>query len=253
MAEEKTPVATATDLAKQPESNNLAVLPNYDNANNFALLQRMAASLAASDIVPDTYKNKPANCMIALEMANRMDIAAMMVMQNMYIVKGKPSWAGSFVIARINSSGRFAQALEFVFDGEGESRSCYAWTKSHSGAIIKGTVITYAMAKGEGWLSNTKWKNMPDQMFSYRAGAFFGRVHCPDLIMGMQTAEELEDTRGKGVVEPVVLSKEQMKVVKDEITAGRPEEAKKVIEEIELTPEQKEEIEKELSLFYDKK
>lgn len=247
MAETKEP---ATELAKQPETNNLPVLPNYDNANNFALLQRMATSLAASDIVPDTYKNKPANCMIALEMANRMNIAAMMVMQNMYIVKGKPSWAGAFVIARINSSGRFAQALEFVFEGEGETRSCYAWTKSYSGAIITGTKITYKMAKDEGWLSNSKWKNMPDQMFSYRAGAFFGRVHCPDLIMGMQTAEEVEDTRGRGEVEPVTLTPEQMKIVKDEIKAGKPEEAQKVIDEIPITQEQRDEIEAEMSLFY---
>lgn len=241
----------ATELAKQPETNNLAVLPNYENASNFALLQRMALSLSDSDIVPELYRKKAANCMIALEMANRMGIPSMMVMQNMFIVKGKPSWAGAFVIGRINSSGRFAQALQFTFEGEGEMRSCFAWTKNHEGTIVPGTKITWKMVKDEGWASNPKWKNMPDQMFSYRAGAFFGRVHCPDLIMGMQTAEELEDTRGKGTVEPVVLSEQQMKTVIGEIKQGRPEEAKKVIDEIELSPEQKEEIEKELSLFYD--
>ena len=51
------------------------------------------------------------------------------------------------------------------------------------------------MAKEEGWLtkSGSKWKTMPDLMIRYRAAAFFGRLYAPDIIMGMQASDEIED------------------------------------------------------------
>ena len=54
------------------------------------------------------------------------------------------------------------------------------------------------MVKAEGWYdkSGSKWKTMPDQMFRYRAAAFFARAFCPDVLMGLQTVEETRDVRG---------------------------------------------------------
>ena len=51
------------------------------------------------------------------------------------------------------------------------------------------------MADAEGWTkkNGSKWKTMPELMLSYRAATFFGRMYCPDLLMGMQTADEVED------------------------------------------------------------
>jgi hypothetical protein len=51
------------------------------------------------------------------------------------------------------------------------------------------------MVKAEGWdsKSGSKWKSIPSQMFCYRAAAFFGRLYCPERLLGMQTAEELQD------------------------------------------------------------
>ena len=54
------------------------------------------------------------------------------------------------------------------------------------------------MAKNEGWLdkNGSKWKTMPRQMMMYRAASFFARVYCPDVLMGMQTVEEVKDVNG---------------------------------------------------------
>ena len=58
---------------------------------------------------------------------------------------------------------------------------------------IQGTEITIAMAKAEGWMQNTKWRNMPQQMLAYRAASFFARVYCPNTLMGCQVEGEVED------------------------------------------------------------
>jgi hypothetical protein len=58
-----------------------------------------------------------------------------------------------------------------------------------------GVKVDMAMAKAEGWIDKTgsKWKTMPQLMLRYRAATFFGRVYCPEILMGMHTEEEVED------------------------------------------------------------
>jgi hypothetical protein len=60
------------------------------------------------------------------------------------------------------------------------------------------------MAKAEGWYgkSGSKWQTMPELMLAYRASAFFTRIHAPQLLMGLQTREEVEDVTKR---EPVVV------------------------------------------------
>ncbi len=51
-----------------------------------------------------------------------------MVMQNVHIIQGRPSWSSQFIIAAINGCGRFAP-LQFRMAGEGDKRSCVAFAK----------------------------------------------------------------------------------------------------------------------------
>jgi hypothetical protein len=188
-------------IAVIPE-NNVATTPAptaatgmslYGSRDSYRMALDAAAKLSASKIVPEAFKDDPGACLIAIDTASRMDIPLLMVLQNLYIVKGKPSWSGSFVIARLNSCGRFTP-LDFVMEGDCDTLSCYVQTVRRSdGRTIKGTTITMEMARAEGWLGNAKWKNMREQMICYRAASFFGRVHAPDVILGMHTTEEVED------------------------------------------------------------
>lgn len=159
--------------------------------------QRVAKLLSSSDIVPKAYQNNIPNTLVALEMANRIGASPLMVMQNLNVIHGKPSWGSSFIIAALNSCGRF-EPLEFVYTGtEGaDDWACHVLTKNKkSGAKIKGISVSMAMAKAEGWYSKagSKWKTMPELMLSYRAAAFFGRIHAPDILQGMHTTDEVAD------------------------------------------------------------
>jgi hypothetical protein len=51
------------------------------------------------------------------------------------------------------------------------------------------------MADKEGWTKKpgSKWLSMPNQMLRYRAAAFWQRAYCPEISMGLMTAEEAED------------------------------------------------------------
>ena len=194
--------ANGTEAAPQQDTALTAPASAYAPTiwNNDAMLRqafRAAKYLASSAIVPgQTYRGHPENCLIAIDMANRMNLAPLLVMQNLYIVNGKPGWSGQFCISAINGCGRFSP-LEFVIDEN--DGSCYAKAVNlATGKLCVGTPITWDMVRGEGWLdkSGSKWKTMPQQMFMYRAAAFFARIYCPDVLMGIQTADEIRDVSG---------------------------------------------------------
>lgn len=201
MDEVKTTEQTAEETTAVATTQQTNCVPTmWNDASMLKQAYKAAQYLASSDLVPDaTYKNKPQNCLIALDLSNRMGLAPLLVMQNLYIVKGKPAWSGQFCITAVNGCGRFTP-LDFVFTGESEEDAgCYAQaTRVSDGKLCVGTKITMQMAKNEGWLdkSGSKWKSMPQQMLMYRAASFFARVYCPDVLMGCQTVEELKDVNG---------------------------------------------------------
>ena len=158
----------------------------------FETAQRQAKALSASDLVPQQYKNNVANTLVALEIANRIGASPLMVMQNLNIIHGRPSWGSSFIIAAINGSGKFT-ALRFVGDlTKGIKAVCQ---EKATGETLEGPVVTMEMAKSEGWLdkAGSKWKTMPELMMRYRAAAFFGRLYAPEITMGMHSTEEIVD------------------------------------------------------------
>lgn len=205
--EEKKPPETMEDQglpeAQEPLALSVAVptaVTMWNDPKIMNLSFRTARMLSCSAMVPDVYRNSPENCLVAIDLANRLGLSPLMVMQNLYVVKGKPSWSGSFCAAAINGSGRFTP-LEFSFVGEPGSpaHGCYASAvRVSTGKRCVSETITMKMAQDEGWLNKpgSKWKTMPKQMMMYRAAAFFARVFCPDILLGIPTYEEVQDVKG---------------------------------------------------------
>lgn len=190
----------------EPESKLLSVAmaaatPSvWTDKDQFNQMLRAAQMLSQTNIIPQSYQGKPQDCFIAVDMATRMNVSPMVVMQNMYVVKGKPSWAGQACTMLINSCGKFRDVKHIYTGTKGtDNRGCYVEAvRVSDGETVQGVEVTISMAKAEGWISNPKWRNMPDLMLAYRASAFFARVYCPEALMGVQTYEEVEDIRDNG-------------------------------------------------------
>lgn len=168
----------------------------FGTSDNFIMAMQMAKALASSTIVPQTFQKNEANCLIAIEQAQRLRVSPMMVMQNLHVIQGRPSWSSKFLIAAINNSGKFDMELQFeeTQDKDGKPFSCTAWT-TKNGRKVNGMTVDMDIAKEEGWLSKngSKWKTMPQLMLRYRAASFFSSLNCPELTMGLYTREEMQD------------------------------------------------------------
>lgn len=205
----------------------------------FDQIQRVAKALAGSTLVPVQYRaftevkeygkvvgHQPngaglPNCIVALNMAQRMGADPLMVMQNLYVIEGRPSWSSQFIIASINSCGRFSP-LRFDISEPGKSeeigyaatfwkdgkkvteqrkakikhQTCRAWViEKETGDRLDGPLVSIQMAIDEGWLTKngSKWLTMPEIMLRYRAASLLGRLYAPELLMGLQSREEVED------------------------------------------------------------
>lgn len=227
-------------LQANPSSVGLLDIQAFENT------QRIANMLSQSTLVPEQYRatiavktgqkdqngnpiikiepnaNGLANCIIALNMANRMGADPLMVMQNLYLIEGRPAWSSQFILASLNSCGRFS-ALRFDIEDLGEveveyqeyqwnnttkkreltnrktkvrNLTCVAWAiEKETGDRIESSKISVEMAVKEGWYgkNGSKWKTMPEQMLRYRAASFFGRIYAPEILMGLRSDDEERD------------------------------------------------------------
>lgn len=280
-------VMTTEQLRAQRKPENVEA--NFNTYRGFQAMHHMAESLANSTIIPEAFRNtlmvkdrydaqakkwiyRPeanpngvSNCIIALNMAQRLGADPMMIMQNLYLVDGRPSWSSQFIIAAINSSGRYSPLRFDITGGEEEveipyavtewvynqatkkkepvesnqtarvkNYKCVAWVvEKATGERLESTPITMEMAVKEGWYqkNGSKWQSMPEQMLRYRAASFFGRIYAPDLLMGLRTQEEEMESIIDITPEPApqeapqTLDSIKQNVVK-EVTADAPAEEK---------------------------
>ena len=183
------------DTPKQTETKPAKVEQHQTALQSFSDDWRIANQLAKSTIVPENYKGKPENVVIAVGLARQMDLPPFTVMQNLAIIRGKTSWSGSFCKTLIERTGKFRD-LELNYIGEKgkDTYGCYlSAIRVSDGKLIKGPEVTMKMAKEENWTSNKKWLTLTDLMLAYRCQSFFCRLYVPEAMNGIYTSEEVED------------------------------------------------------------
>ena len=184
----------------------------YQTTESFEFAQRQAKSLCESNLVPTDYRGQKglSNCLVALEMSKRMNLSPLTVMQNLNIIHGRPSWSAAFIASQIMGCGRFKN-FHYIVSGKDDSLSvqCQA-IRLEDNKLVKGTAVTMKMARQEGWTKNSKYSSMPELMLRNRAATFFGRQYIPDLLLGVQTSEEVVD------IQPIDVTTGNVEIVVDQ-------------------------------------
>lgn len=199
----------------------------FSSASAFDEAQRFAKALASSTLIPPAFQGQQglANCLVALNISRRMNMDPLMVVQNLHIIHGRPSWSSQFIIGLINGCGRFSP-LRYELSGKGESLACTAVaTELSTGEELRGPEVTMAMAKREGWAtkSGSKWATMPELMIRYRAAAFWGRLYIPELLVGIQTQEEVLDVESVTVTQAEPAPATAVEQLNEKIKQPKPE------------------------------
>ena len=239
---------------------------NFFDPLQFETMQRVCKMFASSELVPDMYKASDknpiekaiSNCMIAIEIAQRIGASPLMVMQNMVPIYGKPSWSSKFLVATVNTCGRFnplqyrftekgmlgmVDYTDYVWDNTTRSKKpvvkqfdgkkimdieCVAYTTAKgSDQVLESSPVSLRLAIQEGWYTKngSKWQTMAKQMLMYRAASFWTSAYAPELSMGMRTVEEQQD---------IYTDFEEVKDVKEEVAKEKEENANQTTIAIDL-------------------
>ena len=182
------------DIQKMPSALNESV---FTSLASFKENYMIGKYFSQSNLVPQAYQGKPMDCAIAVDIANRMGVSPMFVMQNLWVVRGIPSWSGQACMGLIKGSGRYKNVKYNMTGNKGEDTwGCFVSAiEVATGDEIQGAEVTIGMAKKEGWYSKSgsKWQTMPEIMLRYRAATFFARLYCPNELMGFKVEGETED------------------------------------------------------------
>lgn len=242
-------------VAMQPTTSQAIV--NFFDPLQFETMQRVCKMFASSELVPDMYKASEknpiekaiSNCMIAIEISQRIGASPLMVMQNMVPIYGKPSWSSKFLVATVNTCGRFnplqyrftekgmlgmVDYTDYVWDNATRSKKpvvkqfdgkkimdieCVAYTTAKgSDQVLESSPVSIRLAVQEGWYTKngSKWQTMTKQMLMYRAASFWTSAYAPELSMGMRTVEEQQD---------IYADFEEIKNVQEELAKEKAENA----------------------------
>ena len=164
---------------------------------SFPQMMQVSEALAHSSIVPQRFQNDPGSVLIALDMAARSNLNPLMVMQNLYTVYGTPSFSGKFALTLLRRSGLFSRlGFEYRENGNWEAGVRLVAVSLDGETTEFGPWIDKPLVLAMGWLSknDSMWKKMPDQMARYRAASWFCNTNCPEVLMGLPTMEELEES-----------------------------------------------------------
>ena len=207
----QTAVAAPAQIEGIPQSLTIF---NEQHAN---LILKLANQFSKSMLIPKHFQGKPSECFIILQLAQRMGEDPFMLMQNVYVVHGRPGLTAKLLIARANKSSVFSTRINWrtitdngvkgmdwfkQVQGQGRQKQpkkqlhdltieCYA-TLKETGEEISATA-SMEMACGEGWVDNVKYETMPRLMLQYRSATFLLNTYAPEIGMGMKTVEEIED------------------------------------------------------------
>lgn len=217
---------TVPDLAN-PLGRGLALWSDVETVRE---LWRIADQIAASE-VPDCYRGKPANVVMAMEMASTLQVPLFTVLQNVFPVRGNMAFRATFMTTLANMRGPFKHPIRYRVSGrneqdptDGKNLVVTAYTVHRDTGELLEATVSYKLAEEEGWTKpdrngKSKYKTMPEQMLVYRASVFLVRRHCPEVTFGCHMAAEIDDVENSGQSYGASRTASEPKVREDQASA----------------------------------
>lgn len=161
--------------------------------------QRTCQWLAASDLVPSSYKGKPENVLAAAVHGRALGIGLMQAMQSISVINGKPGLYGDAALALVLRHPECDDVIEDFTSSNGDDRgwTCTVKRRGRSPVTRSFTVGDAKLAKlwqkrGKND-SDTPWITYPDRMLQMRARSFALRDAFADALAGFELAEVVQD------------------------------------------------------------
>ena len=161
------------------------------SAQSLDTYMQLADKLSKAELVPQQYRGKPNNILVAIQWGMELGLTPMRALQSIAIINGKASIYGDELLGLVKSHPAFRGCEEKVKDSVA---TCTI--KRDVAGEIEVTERTFSKddaVKSKLWGKAGPWQQYPDRMLQMRARGFAIRDAFPDAIKGIITYEELRD------------------------------------------------------------
>jgi len=216
-------------VLEQSHSNELSVI----NTDNLVLdekamnhMMNVATFMSGGTLtLPEPYRKNPANCLAVVMQAAQWKMNPFAVAQKTHFVNGTIGYEAQLVAAAINQSGATRDNFHFEWYGDwpkilGKFKEVESKTKTDDKGFAKKYkfpdwpatdevglgVKVWATLRGENEPRNldllltqanvrnsTLWADDPRQQLAYLAQKRWARLYTPGVILGVYTADEIQD------------------------------------------------------------
>lgn len=216
--------AISTNENKTQMIDNISILTNGELFDRLRTLSTVMANSGA--FVPEHFRGKPDACMAVVMQAARWGMDPFAVAQKTFIVgnSGVLGYEAQLVNAVVTNMSPTKDRLHFDWfgaweniigrfvektNGQGKKYIAPGWDmKDEAGVGVR----VWATMKGEDeprelvlMLSqaqvrnSTLWASDPRQQLAYLGVKRWARLHCPDVILGVYTPDEIEERQEKEI------------------------------------------------------
>lgn len=151
---------------------------------------QMATMLSQSQMVPNCYKGKQQDTLVAMMMGSELGLNPIQALQNIAVINGRPSIYGDALMALVQNHPAFG-GIEESFDDASMTATCTVHRKGGSKHTQSFSQQDAATAKL--WGKAGPWSQYPKRMLQMRARGFALRSQFADALAGLITREEAED------------------------------------------------------------
>lgn len=149
-----------------------------------------AQAIAQSNIIPDAYRNKAANVMVAMNFGQSMGLSPAESLYRIAVIKGKPTMSAELIAAQVRKAGH---KLRIKKDEAAQSVTATVVRCDDPDYPISVT-RDIAWAKSMGLASNDNYRRQPMTMLTWRAITAVAREACPEALFGVAyTPDEMHD------------------------------------------------------------
>lgn len=150
---------------------------------------RLAQLLAQSAIVPSNFKDKPADCCVAIMQGLEIGLSPIAALNSIAVINGRASLWGDGALAVVRASG-LVEAFSETDDGS--KATCSIKRRGEPEPIVRSFSVEDAQRANLAGKSGP-WTQYPQRMRQMRARSWALRDGFADVLKGIHIAEEMQD------------------------------------------------------------
>jgi hypothetical protein len=158
----------------------------------FTEAMEFAKALAQSSMVPNEYRGRPENIVLAMQWGMELGLAPLQAIQNIAVINGKPSVYGDALLAMVRGSPVCEDVIE-GFEGSGDTLTAICEARRKGRAPVTARFSVADAKKANLWGKSGPWTQYPRRMLQMRARGFALRDAFPDVLRGVISREEAQD------------------------------------------------------------